>query len=467
MQSQNNFEIEGYGATIKIANSIASPTPTSAFHFDQDTNFSIKGLTIEGNRTGLNATQENTAFGLSSVQNFVIKDIHYTGNYGGAGAAIAGDWWINGTIENQTLDAGGQCLDVAYIQNVRFNGFKATGADNNGNTSPTSHGLKCFSVILDPPNASNNKTGVSTLTETNGVTVTGFDVSNFDTGAYITTGKNYNFSGNVWHDNQGSGTTSKGLGMYILNNSAVSQGSPPSYITISDAFQNNGATVTGAGIMLDTNGAAAGDITTGINITGSKFIGNNGPAIAASTTAGYSDIKIAANTYVGNTTQLNANAQAIAANTEVVNYNTTGSVAASTLYAGSNTVLYGNNGGVTLPGDGTVDGKTIVSWNHTNANGETDFINAKGAGSYGGFIFYQWDGTNLTPTTVIDAAGNLRAISLLQSGVYTVAKLPAGTVTGSRASVTDATSCTFMGTLTGGGSTFCPVVYNGTAWVGG
>lgn len=47
---------------------------------------------------------------------------------------------------------------------------------------------------------------------------------------------------------------------------------------------------------------------------------------------------------------------------------------------------------------------------------------------------------------------------------YTVGTLPTG-VTGAFAYVTDAVTCTFLATLTGGGSAFCPVGYNGTAWV--
>jgi len=49
---------------------------------------------------------------------------------------------------------------------------------------------------------------------------------------------------------------------------------------------------------------------------------------------------------------------------------------------------------------------------------------------------------------------------------YTVLALPAG-VKGQRAYVTDAISCLFLGAVTGGGSTFCPVVFNGSKWVGG
>lgn len=47
---------------------------------------------------------------------------------------------------------------------------------------------------------------------------------------------------------------------------------------------------------------------------------------------------------------------------------------------------------------------------------------------------------------------------------YTVAGLPSGTV-GDSAYVSDATACTFNSSPTGGGSTPCPVFYNGTSWV--
>ncbi|MFT8778049.1 MAG: hypothetical protein ABF893_15560 [Gluconacetobacter liquefaciens] len=50
---------------------------------------------------------------------------------------------------------------------------------------------------------------------------------------------------------------------------------------------------------------------------------------------------------------------------------------------------------------------------------------------------------------------------------YTVSTLPtdARRYTGARAYVTDATACTFLGSLTAGGSMFCPVVFNGSSWV--
>jgi hypothetical protein len=64
------------------------------------------------------------------------------------------------------------------------------------------------------------------------------------------------------------------------------------------------------------------------------------------------------------------------------------------------------------------------------------------------------------------AAGNFSATGTIKTQGYTVSTLPAGII-GERAYVMDAAACTLNGTLTGGGSTFCPVIYNGSAWVGG
>lgn len=50
---------------------------------------------------------------------------------------------------------------------------------------------------------------------------------------------------------------------------------------------------------------------------------------------------------------------------------------------------------------------------------------------------------------------------------YTVSTLPASPTTGAQAYVTDAVACTFLASVTGGGSAFCPVIWNGSAWQGG
>lgn len=72
-------------------------------------------------------------------------------------------------------------------------------------------------------------------------------------------------------------------------------------------------------------------------------------------------------------------------------------------------------------------------------------------------------GTDKDKTGTIELASVI-ASKTISTGGYIVSTLPVGTI-GMRAFVTDAISCTFLGGLTGGGTTVCPTFYNGTAWV--
>jgi hypothetical protein len=62
-------------------------------------------------------------------------------------------------------------------------------------------------------------------------------------------------------------------------------------------------------------------------------------------------------------------------------------------------------------------------------------------------------------------AANVTFYAPIKLPGYTVSGLPTGSV-GDTAYVTDATTCTKNGALTGSGSTACVVWYNGSAWVG-
>jgi hypothetical protein len=64
-----------------------------------------------------------------------------------------------------------------------------------------------------------------------------------------------------------------------------------------------------------------------------------------------------------------------------------------------------------------------------------------------------------------DTAGHITVSATV--GATTVGTLPTSPTTGLSAVVTDATSCTFNTTVSGGGSTRCPVIWNGSAWVAG
>lgn len=309
VQGKSNFEIDGYGATIVIDPVIALST---AFHFDKDTGFVVRGLTIAGTRSGLTAGQENTAFGLSSDVDFTIADIRAPSGFGGNGAVIAGDWLVNGTFSGIRMDGVGHCFDIAYLRGVRVSDITATGADTNGASGSGQVGQTCFSVIEDPPNVSQNNTGVS-FTATSNVTVTGVDASNFQTGAYITTGTGYTLVGNRWHDNPGVSST-PGLGMWIRNDSSVSSGAPPSNIAVADVFSSNGAAVSGYGLYLSAGTASAGDVTTNVNVSGSVFYNNASIGIHADGTANFSSIDLLGAQFGGaaQTTAVSSNASKIA-----------------------------------------------------------------------------------------------------------------------------------------------------------
>jgi hypothetical protein len=71
-----------------------------------------------------------------------------------------------------------------------------------------------------------------------------------------------------------------------------------------------------------------------------------------------------------------------------------------------------------------------------------------------------------TVTGGLTVNGQVLAGNLLVA-VQTFATLPASPVRGERSYISDGTSCTFNSAVAGGGSTACPVVYNGSAWVAG
>jgi len=82
---------------------------------------------------------------------------------------------------------------------------------------------------------------------------------------------------------------------------------------------------------------------------------------------------------------------------------------------------------------------------------------------------YVWQGgvnAGGTSTDIMSLteSGSLVLTNTVVLKSYTVATLPTG-VAGAMAYVTDATTPTYLGTLTGGGAVVCPVFYNGSAWV--
>lgn len=66
----------------------------------------------------------------------------------------------------------------------------------------------------------------------------------------------------------------------------------------------------------------------------------------------------------------------------------------------------------------------------------------------------------------VTATATTQIVGLTVLKGYTFSTLPTG-ITGGAAYITDAVACTFGATPVGSGAVFCPVIYNGTAWVAG
>jgi hypothetical protein len=283
IQSVNNFAIFGYGAVINVCPAIAYSTP---FQFDQSTNIAFKGLTINPSSEGLTGGETSTGVSLSNVVGAHVEDITF--GPGLTAQAFYMDWVVNAVFNHITIVAG-NCFDTGFLLHVKFDDVNQTAG---------AAGLQCFDIVNDTPNAGANRTGIS-YAETDDVSVTRFNASGNNTGAYITTGKHIKFSNNVWHDNPGGqGGAGDGVGIFIqyLNGGTfTSVGVPPTGIVIdSDVFFNNGAVNAGQGILFDASQIINSDAISNVIINNSVFDDNTATGIASTGTTHYSNISIGA-----------------------------------------------------------------------------------------------------------------------------------------------------------------------------
>jgi hypothetical protein len=303
VQSMSNFEIIGYGATINVCNAIAYST---VFQFDQDTSFSFRGFQINPNSAGLTGMQTSTGVSLSNDINFHIEDISF--GPGLTAQAFYADWIINGSFEHINIVAG-DCVDFAFMLHISFDDWNA-----NGGTS----GQVCFDVVNDVVNAGNNRTGVA-YTQTDDITVTRFNITNYNSPIYLTTGRHMKFSHNYIHGNPGGhGGAGVGLGydiQYINGGSFTSVGVPPFGIVIDgDIIATNGAVNAGEGILIDPSAIVNSDTISDISINNTIFDNNTNTGIAATTATALTNVSFGAgNIFSGASQTQTMNAPFIAA----------------------------------------------------------------------------------------------------------------------------------------------------------
>jgi len=80
-----------------------------------------------------------------------------------------------------------------------------------------------------------------------------------------------------------------------------------------------------------------------------------------------------------------------------------------------------------------------------------------------GVDFLEFTRSGTTPASLA-VTGSISTTTTIKTGGYLVSTLPAG-IQGERTYVTDATTPTWNGALTGGGAVVCPVFKNASAWV--
>lgn len=155
-----------------------------------------------------------------------------------------------------------------------------------------------------------------------------------------------------------------------------------------------------------------------------------------------------------------------------------------TTYPSSLTIANGQNGHIDFWTNdsprgfwGGSGGLVVGSTGTDNGAGTITTVGAAYIGGAGAFtgVLSTSNTTASTSTTTgsVTAAGGggfvgaLNVGSYIAPGGFTVTTLPISPPKGATAYVTDAVACTFLASLTGGGSTYCPVSYNGAAWTGG
>lgn len=309
VQSKLNFGVIGDGASLIVGNNAIQGPPSSGqpdvascvLAIDKCQNFTINGLRIVGNRTGLISSQENVGIILTSCVNFNVSNIIISGNFGGLGAGIAADWLVDGSFNNIRMEKVGIIADVAYLQNVTFNNVIGYGADTNGSQGSGQVGNKGFSLINDHQNASINYTGVS-FTYSNNVNYHNCVAENFNVGVVIATGQYINFDSCSFSVNPGSGFNNA-IGIWITyypSGNFSSVGFPVQNLAIDDCkIFNNGTGFAGWGIYIDATTVTSPDVLKNF-IIGDTFVNNNNiTGVEISSTTNIQNLLLINNSFSG------------------------------------------------------------------------------------------------------------------------------------------------------------------------
>lgn len=444
---QTDFTVDARNVTFASG---PSSEPKSAVHMDRSQRWTWIGGQFVGNRQGLVPAHENAAFALTSNVEWRVTDFSLTG-YGGTGAGFVGGWNVNGRVENGVMSGVGLGFDLAWAKNLVIDKITAIGADHDNLATPGHVGAKFFSNVEDRQiSAGFNYTGIN-FDSTDGVFITNSDISNFTTGVYMASGRNYQIKGNLFHDNPGFGSA-KGVPIfvdYIVNATYTSQGYPAANISITgNTFRNNGSVVPGFAVLLAGANVISPDVISGITIDNNVFDNNASTAIFTDTATPFRNLVVGqSNVFKGaaQTERMNGVTASIAGPFQVDQF---GSVLARSP----------NNADV-----GFTARSGLQGWARRTA----------GNGNY--YILDEFNNKvpliinpNAPDSSMTVGPANIALGTPLTLRSYTVAALPACTtgLRGSTAVVTDSSGVPARGAaITGGGSTVWSAFCNGAIWI--
>lgn len=237
----------------------------------------------------------------------------------------------------------------------------------------------------------------------------------------------------------------------------IPEGSVPS------APVNGDMWTTTAGLFVQIGGATVGPLSTGgvgctVSGTVNQMISNNGSSGCQTSTATLTTAGAIAGVTSFSATGVTSSGAITAGAAGNINWTGRGILSSPT---GGDIQLGGGDAATAIAQ--TLSLQSATTAGNAGANGLVNLSKGATTGAGGDLTF------QCAPTGTI---GYKVCFTLNHLGVpvapgFTVSTLPASPPTGSYAYVTDAVACTFLSSLTGGGSTFCPVNFNGASWVGG
>jgi hypothetical protein len=303
----HNLTIAAHGAVFQMSNGSCPAAPlglcnrTETFFFDRVTDLHFFGGTFLGwGYAASGPSVEVAAVALLNNIRPVFRDTNFVG-YGGVGAAVAMTWNVDPIFSNIRMPQVGLCFDSAFTWHGTFDNIRAAGAD--ARNQPTAGGAgSCFNTFYDNVLNTYNRTGVA-FADTDTVSLSNSDMTNFDTAVVIQSGANVTIARNHLWGNVGSRAV-PGWAVQIHSNDEIAVGgSHPHHVLIEgNTFEGNGSGGKGGAVVAAWGKAPATVGLTDILVVSNMFSNNSSAGVAVNT-PNHARIKTLGNTFIAGQSQ--------------------------------------------------------------------------------------------------------------------------------------------------------------------